>query len=1162
MLLGGDLGFSCLVLVVVFFGPVIGFVVRRKWRLAVARREEIKRLLVLASEEAARAELEASAGYITSGSTTCQLQYQCAVCFCPTTTRCARCKAVRYCSGKCQIIHWRQGHKEECYPFTTTDQINDVGGSSIQKAFQHEENEIYGNSFEPEGRQFAKPVEAVPEEPAFSNSSHSPEVLCEKDDIKIECLADGKGTNSTSEFTSPSLSDGYSSCTTSSESSVDVAVNRVSSSHHPERSDGHQSTNIIPDKVETTYANSMDQTRASSEYPTSVNSVDNFTSSAKLNQIKLDCSDGDTHSGSTSSSGWTVDGSNESSISEPSTPSSGFWEGTIDTKRCRDDVLDDSSQSSSSEAGDGNLSDFQSSLRFPFNLPGDTVPPLHVLGSDAKTIISDNACPATLGIKMPIDGAALSEETSKDATKVRSLPSLNSEMSRIDDEPSSESCILQSRELFSSSASHVNPASGTGGHSISTDSSNVSSLTSLSTERSNCLVNGMSNTSHVLKSKEVGTSSSRASDAYLSSSAGMHSVSSAKSGKVDGAHAVAAGSSQFASYSPNASNGLKTSMRKVVDQLKSSKSSQHYPLGVGSEIAGRYNKKGLFPYELFVKLYNWNKVELRPCGLINCGNSCYANAVLQCLAFTPPLNTYLLQGLHSKSCEKKGWCFTCEFERLILKAKEGNSPLSPIGILSRMQNIGSHLGNGREEDAHEFLRYAIDTMQSICLKEAGVKASGTLEEETTLIGLTFGGYLRSKIKCMKCGGKSERHEKMMDLTVEIGGDIGTLEEALRQFTGTEILDGENKYQCSRCKSYEKAKKKLTILEAPNVLTIALKRFQSGKFGKLNKAIRFPEILNLAPYMSGTSDKSPIYGLYGVVVHLDIMNAAFSGHYVCYVKNIENKWFKIDDSTVKAVELERVLNKGAYMLLYARCSPRAPRLIRNSIIPRDPRKPKNPTFKSRSHQPDPRDGYVPDPLNAEPFYMNHTSFQRIQTIFEEDSSSDNSSSVCFSEEGSSSTDSTRGSTSTDEFMDNLFGDLGYNWNSPWRNSSDSDTSSSSSSSPSPLYSRHSPLADLDRYSSECPEPGGSHSDNVESAAEGHGLRARPPNWSSKLEGDGSEPFLYSDTTKQCRKLVSSSSSSSSNSSCRETDSERLGSLNPLGNVKSGVSFRRSTRERRE
>jgi hypothetical protein len=34
-------------------------------------------------------------------------------------------------------------------------------------------------------------------------------------------------------------------------------------------------------------------------------------------------------------------------------------------------------------------------------------------------------------------------------------------------------------------------------------------------------------------------------------------------------------------------------------------------------------------------------------------------------------------------------------------------------------------------------------MQSVCLKEAGI--SGSLEEETTLIGLTFGGYLRSKV---------------------------------------------------------------------------------------------------------------------------------------------------------------------------------------------------------------------------------------------------------------------------------------------------------------------------------------------------------------------------------------------------------------------------------
>lgn len=55
-------------------------------------------------------------------------------------------------------------------------------------------------------------------------------------------------------------------------------------------------------------------------------------------------------------------------------------------------------------------------------------------------------------------------------------------------------------------------------------------------------------------------------------------------------------------------------------------------------------------------------------------------------------------------------------------------------------------------------------------------------------------------------------------------------------------------------------------------------------------------------MRGTGDKSPIYRLYAVVVHLDIMNAAFSGHYVCYVKNPQGKWFKMDDSKVSSLSM--------------------------------------------------------------------------------------------------------------------------------------------------------------------------------------------------------------------------------------------------------------------
>lgn len=100
------------------------------------------------------------------------------------------------------------------------------------------------------------------------------------------------------------------------------------------------------------------------------------------------------------------------------------------------------------------------------------------------------------------------------------------------------------------------------------------------------------------------------------------------------------------------------------------------------------------------------------------------------------------------------------------------------------------------------------------------------------------------------------YERMMDLTVEIGGNIETLEEALGQFTAPEILDKDNKYNCGRCKSYEKAKKKLTVLEAPNIRSIVLKQFQSGNLEKLNKSVQFPEVLNMAPYISGLKDKSP------------------------------------------------------------------------------------------------------------------------------------------------------------------------------------------------------------------------------------------------------------------------------------------------------------------
>ncbi|PIA58902.1 hypothetical protein AQUCO_00400035v1 [Aquilegia coerulea] len=329
-------------------------------------------------------------------------------------------------------------------------------------------------------------------------------------------------------------------------------------------------------------------------------------------------------------------------------------------------------------------------------------------------------------------------------------------------------------------------------------------------------------------------------------------------------------------------------------------------------------KKVLFPYEDFVKLYNWENIEFFPCGLLNCGNSCYANVVLQCLSCTRPLIAYLLEVGHKEKCRRNDWCFLCELETHVVRARFKRQPFSPMNILSRLPNIGANLGYGKQEDAHEFMRFAIDTMQSVCLDEfGGEKALHPSSQETTLIQYIFGGHLQSQVKCSECNKISYRHENMMDLTVEIQGDAESLEECLEQFTAEELLDGENMYKCEGCNDYVKASKRLAIHHAPNILTIALKRFQSGRFGKLNKRVAFPETLDLGPYMTEPRYGTDLYQLYAVVVHVDMLNASYFGHYICYTKDSHGNWHRIDDCRVTAVDLEEVLAQGAYMLLYSR-----------------------------------------------------------------------------------------------------------------------------------------------------------------------------------------------------------------------------------------------------
>eukprot|EP00794_Sanderia_malayensis_P009251 gene9251-10228_t len=303
-------------------------------------------------------------------------------------------------------------------------------------------------------------------------------------------------------------------------------------------------------------------------------------------------------------------------------------------------------------------------------------------------------------------------------------------------------------------------------------------------------------------------------------------------------------------------------------------------------------------------------------GFSNLGNTCFLNSVLQVLTYTPPLVNFVDSEAHRNKCVSVGFCLLCELSNhltRVAKQSPRSGPIRPMTIIQKLSYISKNFKFGRQEDAHEFLRYFIEALRKSCL--AGKTSLDRLSKETTAINQIFGGFFRSQVMCLSCKKTSSTYDPMMELNLDIK-DANSVMSALKRTIRTEKLDGENKYSCERCRRKMPALKKGNIHKAPKILTLQLKRFDFQRLygGKVPKHVQFSETLDLGPFMSHESDTPAYYKLYAVLVHSGI--SCNSGHYYCYVKAPNGVWYEMNDSRVSQVGVATVLRAQAYLLFYS------------------------------------------------------------------------------------------------------------------------------------------------------------------------------------------------------------------------------------------------------
>ncbi|CAG9833090.1 unnamed protein product [Diabrotica balteata] len=360
----------------------------------------------------------------------------------------------------------------------------------------------------------------------------------------------------------------------------------------------------------------------------------------------------------------------------------------------------------------------------------------------------------------------------------------------------------------------------------------------------------------------------------------------------------------------------------VLDRLKSKyivlRSPESPPPSKPEDDMNSNESLKLAKYELFplsdVQL-GWNNCDWSVgAGMVNMGNTCYLNSTLQALFHVPAFVNWLMSDKdHTAICQDSGGlCIICAMRKTLQDSQQRNAnSIRPLLIYNKLRLVCRNLIPGRQEDAHEFLRYLVEAMEKAYLSRFNNYTEfDSKVKETTPLNQILGGYLRSAVRCLKCGHVSTTFQHFQDLLLDIR-KAQTLDEALELYFSREKLDDES-YQCESCQKKVLATKQFSIERTPMVLCIQLKRFSVSN-NKITKHINFRQRLDLTKYARHRPNVPLIYRLVALVTHMG--PTVSCGHYTAVAQAPSGNFFQFDDSMVRPISHQAVFNTNAYIMLY-------------------------------------------------------------------------------------------------------------------------------------------------------------------------------------------------------------------------------------------------------